>query len=639
MRQALPNVTSKTDDNTIEIVVQDRGVAEFRRPGGGPTHRLGESAGPNILVRLFPRTDGSANARWFNFARGEVDRGTLEDWEFRQGVASAFSASENERFASIGRQFTPAQWKAMDKDPTTELLARYEAGSVSIADEAILTTYKGLIHSEAERTLNQNEAQIDALLGASDRVEKVKTYAQGLLEASQVRDILEQATEQTKSELSPRRAELNRRLVQQQGFSFGIAGNIINLDTYQRLAILRQIGEIDQTIASKQEAVEFWKNTFPLLTRLTTADINPEKVQQTLQTVKDNIVSTRKDLEQAVRGRGSLDLLDLRPIRGKVDTRIGAKTGKVVAAEDKSRATWKIAGAVALTAVSIALLFVPGGVFIDAAIGVALAAKSIDDAVTAGRAANTGLNVDDGLMTKAQGSDAKVQAILSTIFAAVGALASGFKVLRLARVFSRLGAAAPELSAASKINLARLIAANPNLIKEIRTAAELQELLNTLGKSLTPAEFQALRSLANLESRGLSVKAGLERANQIRMEAAARGGSGPIGQGRTVGYARGVIDGNPIGEVKAVSGQSRRSGFVDLPENPQFTTIATGGNTRELDAERKILETVAQGLKPTSKGRLILFSEIENCPSCINAIAQFKKKFPNVELIVQYGPR
>ena len=504
MRDPLPGATKQADPYTIEIVAMDRGVTEYTRPTGGLTHRLGEAAGPNILTRIFGAASGHVHVRWFNFARGQIDSGTLEDWEFRQAVAGAFSATETERFAAIGRQFSSSQWQAMDKDPTSELMAKFEAGSLSINDEAVLTTYKGMIHAEAERTLNQNEAQIDALLGAPDRIKQIEDYSQGLREASQVRDALEQITARTKAELLPQREELNHRLVQSQGFTFGFAGTFINQDSFQRMRTLQQIGQIDQQIASKEEVVTFWKNAFPLLTRLKTEEINPASIMLALNVIKANIISTRSQLERAVFGRGSLDLMDLSPIREKVNTRLGARAGNVIAAEDKSRARWSIAGSVALLAGSIALLFIPGGVFIDAAIGVALAAKSIDDAIITGRAANTGLNVDDGLMSQAQADSAKFQAIIGTIFAAIGTLGAGFKVLRVARVFSRLGSVAPELSAASKINLARLIVSNPELIKQLRTVAEVEELLKTLGKSLMPAEVEAIRALAKIEvaSRG-----------------------------------------------------------------------------------------------------------------------------------------
>lgn len=436
MRQSLADTP-----DVVEITVIDKGVTVVTTPGGA-THQLGEAAGPNILVRLFPRSNGSANARWFNFAQGCIQRGTLEDWEFIQGVTAGFDAAETARFAAIGRQLSPKQWQEMDKDPTKELFAKYEAGGVAIDEASVLTAYKGQVHAEAERTLDGNEAQLDELLGAADRLDKIKTYTQGLLEASLVRDALQYSSEQTKANWTPKRDELSHSLAQAQGFSFGIAGTLTNQDTFHRLQIHKQIGEIDQAIASKEEAVRFWKDAFPLLTRLSTADINPDRILQSLLTIKGNIAAARKDLGLAALDKGSLNLMDLQPVRAKVNTEIGAKERKVVADEDASRNRWKIAGAAILTVGGIALLFVPGGVFIDVVVGVALAAKSIDDAVTTGRAAGTGLNVDDGLMTQAQASDAKTQAILSTIFASIGALAAGFKVLRLARV-----RAAAELSA------------------------------------------------------------------------------------------------------------------------------------------------------------------------------------------------
>jgi hypothetical protein len=145
--------------------------------------------------------------------------------------------------------------------------------------------------------------------------------------------------------------------------------------------------------------------------------------------------------------------------------------------------------------VGVLLLFVPGGIFIDAAIGLAIAGKSILDAFIVGSAANTGLDVDDGLMSQAQASGAKYNAILSVIFAAIGAASAGFKVLKLAKYYAAIGEVSPELPFSSKVSLARLLARNPELVTNFKTSGELVEALEKLGVKVSPEELTVLRDL------------------------------------------------------------------------------------------------------------------------------------------------
>lgn len=88
-----------------------------------------------------------------------------------------------------------------------------------------------------------------------------------------------------------------------------------------------------------------------------------------------------------------------------------------------------------------------------------------------------------------------------------------------------------------------------------------------------------------------------------------------------------------------VSGKASRPGTVDLPAQTRFQVKATGADARELDSERKILEQIAEGLPPDASGRIQLFSELPVCDSCVGVIEQFRRDFPNIELIVTHGPK
>ena len=181
--------------------------------------------------------------------------------------------------------------------------------------------------------------------------------------------------------------------------------NMAGLNMPQRLGALQEQAEL-------QEAIEFWESAFPLLTRLPAEAINAGRVEAVLREIKSNIVLTRARLLNA-----DLDPWTLMAVRGATDPKLGKRARAVVEAEDKSRSRWAwIKGGVTLAA-GIALLFVPGGIFIDAASGAPMGVSGWEEAQVAGRAANTGLHVDDGLMNQGQAAGARFVAVLSTIAA------------------------------------------------------------------------------------------------------------------------------------------------------------------------------------------------------------------------------
>jgi len=227
----------------------------------------------------------------------------------------------------------------------------------------------------------------------------------------------------------------------------------------QQLNIQRQRSEVENTLT-------FWLSAFPLLTRLHTDQIGAAPVDAKLREIKANIVSTRRELN-----RGRLDPMTLDTVRARLAGRLGPRAAAVVEAEDRSRRRWAIAGAVAATAATIGILFLPGGIFIDAAIGVAIAGHAHANAVELGRAADTGLHVDDGLVSQSQAQGARFAAVLATVFAVVGAAAAGFRVLRVGLALRGLSRSMSELTLAQRVSVARAIADDPALLSTFRRMA------------------------------------------------------------------------------------------------------------------------------------------------------------------------
>jgi hypothetical protein len=86
-----------------------------------------------------------------------------------------------------------------------------------------------------------------------------------------------------------------------------------------------------------------------------------------------------------------------------------------------------------------------------------------------GHAANTDLDVDAGLMSQAQAKGARFNAILSTIFAAVGVAASGLRILRTTRAFLSISRTMPQASVGMRMQLARIFAREPEVLEQLAT--------------------------------------------------------------------------------------------------------------------------------------------------------------------------
>ena len=452
-------------DHLIDIeVITERD--QYSNSSGGSV-RIGDAHGPNVLMKITDSTSGGVRLHWFNFKTGFAATGSLAEWNYLALIDIGGSA-DSERFGRLGRELPPGEWRRLWPNPVPEILRRYEQGSAAVTDEILTSTYRGMVEQTALERLADNEKAIDGLLKDEGKLARLEDYARGLKEASVVRDGLVE-----------RKREVDRRLsISMQAPTIGLPkrATMAGLDMAQRFRALQEQAEL-------QEALDFWAAAFPLMTRLPTEAINAEGVEAVLRRIKTNIVAARAQLLAA-----KLDPWSLQGVRGSVEQRLGQRARAAVEAEDKSRRRWAWFHAGLALAGGIALLFVPGGIFIDAAIGVAMGVSAWDEARNVGRAANTSLHVDDGLMTQAQAAGARFQAILATIGAVVGTAFAGFRVLRVGRTFSALGRAMPALELASRARLARLLADEPALVAQLVRLAEREQ-------HVLPAVREALKEL------------------------------------------------------------------------------------------------------------------------------------------------
>ena len=221
-------------------------------------------------------------------------------------------------------------------------------------------------------------------------------------------------------------------------------------------------------------ALAFWMGAFPFLSRFATNEIAVETVEAKLREIKANIVAMRLTMN-----RGRVDPMEFDAVRARIAGQLGSRTQAVIAAEDKSRSRWNLAKAVGMTAAMIALAFLPGGFFIDTAIGIAIAANTWDRAAMLGRAANTGQHVDDGLVSQSAAKQAQFAAVLSTVLALMGTAATGLKVLRFGRALVGVRQSLPELALAEQGAIARAIADDPKLVSTFSNLASGDVAIST----------------------------------------------------------------------------------------------------------------------------------------------------------------
>jgi hypothetical protein len=123
----------------------------------------------------------------------------------------------------------------------------------------------------------------------------------------------------------------------------------------------------------------------------------------------------------------------------------------------------------------------------------------------------------------------------------------------------------------------------------------------------------------------------LDRVNQIRQQLG-------VSRGKNIAFCNFKIGGGS-GELIAISGRSARSGTIGLPQQPLFKTFEVPpGHSRAYDTEYKLLEELASryAQTPEVEGTINLFTERPPCDSCSNVIEQFRRRFPNIMVTVNY---
>jgi hypothetical protein len=505
------NTVLKKPD-TLEGVIQVgliESLDEYTPPDTNQTFRVGDTAAYSLLMDIVSEADGEISFRVFNFEMGTP---LSEGW--RAWLSTKLLVGVSSDFHKLGQLLPAEEWRRLWPNPVPTLLRMHEEGKIVIPDKVILSAYRGVIRTEASSVLAANEKQIDDLLDSKDRVLRIKDYAEGLREASVIRDRLETERRETQ------RNEIEKVLVgvesalESSDFYHGLLQTVSS--DYERFSFLfpqrenipasvlaflldsiikskirqlrEKIGEFSGWIALedltllyalfpqlmvsvlaqvtvRNEAIAGWNDAFPLLKRLRTPQINPEKVESTLATIKSNIVATRRSLKDL-----RLDPWDLQNVRGNVESKFGPKTKGIIEGEEKSRQRLNVASTGAMVGGGIALMFLPGGIFLDAIIGLAIAGEAWERANQIEQVSEAALDIDKGLMTRAQADVARWEAIFATITGVLGAASAGFRLLRVGRAFLRLSKHLPELGALEKITLSRHLASHPELIKALSTS-------------------------------------------------------------------------------------------------------------------------------------------------------------------------
>lgn len=170
-------------------------------------------------------------------------------------------------------------------------------------------------------------------------------------------------------------------------------------------------------------------------------------------------------------------------------------------------------------------------------------------------------------------------------------------------------------------------------VRQVEREAARERLLNLLDPR-AGRPYRALPGQGPIPY-GIPSVEGLQFIKQIRE--ALR-----ISKDRNIAFAETIIN-NERRLYTAVSGRGTPPpGTVGLPKNPIFKPKNGGTVPRDTDTEVKLLEEIASTLNRDSVGRINLYTERKPCFSCGGTkgdgiIDQFRKAFPNVELVVTYS--
>jgi RHS repeat-associated protein len=109
-----------------------------------------------------------------------------------------------------------------------------------------------------------------------------------------------------------------------------------------------------------------------------------------------------------------------------------------------------------------------------------------------------------------------------------------------------------------------------------------------------------------------------------------------LDSGGNIAIAESIINGKR--ELRtAFSKKDIPAGTVGNPEHIVFGTVPSGAQSREFDAEYRVLSDIAQGLPREAQGIVSLYTEKDPCTSCQGVIDQFERAFPGIELNITYG--
>jgi hypothetical protein len=412
-------------------------------------HVIGESWGSSMLLDIvISGSPARTGLRIYDFETGQAQEFDCNDWLARAGIRQLRPSTELER---IAKQLSKPQIRSLWPDAWGNLLKIYEAGKVALDDNLVLSTYKGMIKAQAGNLLNENEKEIDSVLDSSGQLDHLKDFASEYKAAAEVHDRLKIEVQAEEKRIQPMYDSLTDGIARTSQRDEGYLANLYDA----RDALTRHKSDLEGVIG-------FWESSFPLLKRLKTNELYPAKIEATLREIKTNIQESRRRLET-----GELDVWDLAPIREQIKPKLGRRTTEVIHDEEKSKSRWSWVKSGALTVGMIALAFIPGGAYLDYAIGFAMAADSWLDAEKVGKAARTSLDPDEGLISQAQASGARFAAIVSTILAAAGPLASSFRGLRVARNYFQLAEAFPALETGERFAAARALLGKPGVLKAL----------------------------------------------------------------------------------------------------------------------------------------------------------------------------
>ena len=105
-----------------------------------------------------------------------------------------------------------------------------------------------------------------------------------------------------------------------------------------------------------------------------------------------------------------------------------------------------------------------------------------------------------------------------------------------------------------------------------------------------------------------------------------------LAKSNNVAFAETFIDGKTFDELVSVSG--KKTPGLDFPEPDQRIFDTEIGKFHEFDSEVAIVEHLTRELNINDSGVIRIVSERAFCESCTQILSDFKRRFPNIELLL-----